>query len=92
MDKNLCAEEEGLAVLKLNDKKVRGDFLKNIIKDIQTQIFEIEKLNKQIEEDKEIEKLLGKRGAEKFKKRKNEKYKNEMSCINSKINYTLNSY
>lgn len=92
MNENLCAEEEGLAILKLNDKKVRGDFLKNIIKDIQSQIQEIEYLNKRIKEDKEIEKLLGKRGAEKFKQRKTEQYKTEITSINTKFNNTLNSY
>ena len=92
MNENLCAEEEGLAILKLNDKKVIGDFLKNIIKDIQSQIQEIEHLNKRIKEDKEIEKLLGKRGAEKFKQRKTEQYKTEITAINTKFNNTLNSY
>ena len=88
MNKNLCAEEEGLAVLKLSEKKVKGEFLKNIIRNIQSQIQEIENLNKRINDDKEIEKLLGKRGAEKFKERMNKKYKNELSSINSKNNFT----
>ena len=92
MDKNLCAEEEGLAMLKLSDKQVKGEFLKNIIKDIHSQIQEIEQLNRRIKEDKEIEKLLGKRGAEKFKQKNAEKYKNEISSINTKYNFTLNSY
>ena len=91
MNKNLCAEEEGLAVLKLSEKKVKGEFLKNIIRNIQSQIQEIENLNKRINDDKEIEKLLGKRGAEKFKERMNKKYKNELSYINSKNNFTLTS-
>ena len=91
MNKNLCAEEEGLAVLKLSEKQVKGEFLKNIIRNIQSQIQEIENLNKRINDDKEIEKLLGKRGAEKFRERKNKKYKNELSSINSKNNFTLTS-
>ena len=92
MDKNLCAEEEGLAVLKLSDKQVKGQFLKSIIKDIQSQIQDIENLNKRMEEDREIAKLLGKRGAEKFRKRMEEKYKNEITSINTKYNISLPSY
>jgi hypothetical protein len=91
MNKNLLAEEEGIAVAKLNDKQVRGEFLRNVIRDIQSQIKEIENLNKKMREDKEIEKLLGKRGAEKFKERMTEKYNNEMSNIHSKYNFTFTS-
>ena len=91
MNKNLLAEEEGMAISRLNDKQVKGEFLKNVIRDIQSQIKEIENLNKKIKEDKEIEKLLGKRGAEKFKERMTEKYSAEMSNINTKYNLTLSS-
>ncbi len=91
MNKNFMAEEEGLVMSRLNDKQVKGAFLKNVIKDIQSQIQEIENLNKRIKEDKEIEKLLGKRGAEKFKERMTEKYNNQMSNINTKHNFTLTS-
>ena len=91
MNKNLLAEEEGIALSKLNDKQVRGEFLRNVIRDIQSQIKEIENLNKKMREDKEIEKLLGKRGAEKFKERMTEKYNTEMSNINSKYNFTFTS-
>ena len=91
MNKNLLAEEEGMAITRLNDKKVKGTFLKNIIKDIQSQIQEIENLNKRMKEDKEIEKLLGKYGAAKFKERMSEKYNNEISNINSKYNFTYTS-
>lgn len=91
MNKNLMAEEEGMAMSRLNDKQVKGAFLKNVIKDIQSQIQEIENLNRKIKEDKEIEKLLGKRGAEKFKERMTERYNNEISNINTKHNFTLTS-
>ena len=91
MNKNLLADEEGMAISKLNDKQVKGEFLKNVIRDIQSQIQEIENLNKRIKEDKEIEKLLGKRGAEKFKERMSEKYNTEMSNINSRYNITFTS-
>ena len=91
MNKNLLADEEGMAISKLNDKQVKGEFLKNVIRDIQSQILEIENLNKRIKEDKEIEKLLGKRGAEKFKERMTEKYNTEMSNINSRYNLTFTS-
>jgi len=93
MNKNLYAEEEGMAVLRLSDKQVEGQFLKNIIRDIQSQIHEIELLNKKMDEDREIAKLLGKRGAEKYRERMSEKYNNEISSINSKFNnFTMNSY
>ena len=92
MDKNLCAEEEGLAVLRLSDKQVKSQYLKKIINNIQSQIHEIEKLNKRMEEDREIAKLLGKRGAEKFRERMSEKYKSEISTINTKFNFTVTSY
>ena len=81
-NKNLFSEEEGMALLKLNEKEVKRDFLKNIIKDIQSQIKEIEQLNKKIGDDKNLEKLLGKIGAQKYKKRIQEKYKNKNSDIN----------
>lgn len=91
INKNLMAEEEGLAISKLNDKKVRGEFLKNVARNIQSQIEEIENLNKKIKEDKEIEKLLGKSGAAKFRERMTEKYKTTMSNINTKFNNTISS-
>lgn len=91
MNKHLLADEEGMAITKLNDKKVKGEFLKNIVNDIQSQIQDIENLNKRMKEDKEIEKLLGKYGAAKFKERMTEKYNNEISNINSKYNFTYTS-
>jgi hypothetical protein len=91
MNKNLCAEEEGLAVLRLSDKQVKSQYLKKIINNIQSQIQEIEKLNKRMQEDREIAKLLGKRGAEKFRERMSEKYKSEISTINTKFNFTVTS-
>ena len=91
MNKNLMAEEEGLAMLRLSDKQVKGQFLKNIIKDINSQIQEIEQLNKRRSEDRETEKLLGKVGAEKFRQRMTEKYNNEMTNIYSKYKTTLSS-
>ena len=40
---------------------------------------EIDKINKKMKEDKRIEKLLGKKGAEKYRQRENEKYKTELN-------------
>jgi hypothetical protein len=91
MNKNLFAEEEDSALLKLKEKQVMGDFLRNIIRDIQTQMSEIDRVNKRIKEDKGIEKLLGKKGAEKYRQRMNEKYKSEISTLNSKYNMTFTS-
>jgi len=91
MNKNLFAEEEGNALLKLKEKQVMGDFLRNIIRDIQTQMSEIDRVNKRIKEDRSIEKLLGKKGAEKYRQRLNEKYKSEISTLNSKYNMTFTS-
>ena len=91
MNKNLFAEEENSAILKLKEKQVMGDFLRNIIQDIQTQMSEISRLNNRINEDRSIEKLLGKKGAEKYRQRLNEKYKSEISTLNSKYNMTFTS-
>ena len=91
MNKNLFSDEEDTALLKLKEKQVMGDFLRNIIRDIQTQMSEIDRVNKRIKEDKGIEKLLGKKGAEKYRQRLNEKYKSEISTLNSKYNMTFTS-
>ena len=91
INKNLFAEEENDALLKLKEKQVMSDFLKNIIRDIQTQMTEIDRVNKRIKEDKNIEKLLGKKGLEKYRQRLNEKYKSEISTLNSKYNMTFTS-
>ena len=80
-NKNLFSEEEGMALLKLNEKEVKRDFLKNIIRDIQSQIKEIEQINKKMGDDKKLEKILGKNGAQKYKKRIQEKYKNKNSNV-----------
>ena len=50
MNKNLFAEEEDSALLKLKEKQVMGDFLRNIIRDIQTQMSEIDRVNKRKKE------------------------------------------
>lgn len=91
INKNLFAEEENDALLKLKEKQVMSDFLKNIIRDIQTQMTEIDRVNKRIKEDRNIEKLLGKKGLEKYRQRLNEKYKSEISTLNSKYNMTFTS-
>ena len=91
MNKNLFADEEDSALLKLKEKQVMGDFLRNIIRDIQIQMSEIDKVNKKIKEDRGIEKLLGKKGAEKYRQRINEKYKSEISTLNSRYNMTFTS-
>ena len=85
-NENLFNEEKGMVLLKLSEKKVKGEFLKKIIRDIKIQIQEIEQLNKKINDFKDMEKLLGKRGAEKYKQKMKEKYKNKISNINK--NYT----
>ena len=92
INKNLFAEEEDFALLKLKEKQVMGDFLRNIIRDIQTQMSEIDRLNKRMKDDRNIEKLLGKKGAEKYRQRLNEKYKSEISTLNTKYNMTFTSY
>ena len=83
-NKSLCSEEEGMALLKLSEKEVKGEFLKNIIRDIQMQIQDIEQINKKINNNKDLEKLLGKRGAEKYKQRIKEKYNNQVNNIKMK--------
>ena len=92
MNKNLFADEEDTALLKLKEKQVMGDFLRNIIRDIQIQMSEIDNVKKKMKEDKNIEKLLGKRGAEKYRQRMNLKYKSEISTLNSKYNMTFSSF
>jgi len=89
INKNLFAEEKDNALLKLKEKQVMGDFLKNIIQDIHSQMGEIERINKKMKEDKNIEKLLGKKGAEKYRQRMNEKYKSELSSLNTRYNMTM---
>jgi hypothetical protein len=84
INKNLFAEEKDNALLKLKEKQVMGDFLKNIIQDIHSQMGEIERINKKMKEDKNMEKLLGKKGAEKYRQRMNEKYKSELSSLNTR--------
>ena len=91
MNKNLFAEEEDNALLKLKEKQVMGDFLRNIIRDIQIQMSEIDNVKKRMKEDKDIEKLLGKKGAEKYRQRMNLKYKSEISTLNSRYNLTFSS-
>ena len=89
MNENLLAEEKDSALLKLKEKQVMGDFLRNIIRDIQTQMGEIDRLNKRISEDRKVEKILGKKGAEKYRQRLNEKYKSELSTLNTRYNVTF---
>ena len=92
MNKNLFSDEEDTALLKLKEKQVMGDFLRNIIRDKQIQMSEIDNVKKKMKEDKNIEKLLGKRGAEKYRQRMNLKYKSEISTLNSKYNMTFSSF
>ena len=89
INKNLFAEEKDNALLKLKEKQVMGDFLKNIIQDIHSQMGEIERINKKMKEDKNMEKLLGKKGAEKYRLRMSEKYKSELSSLNTRYNMTM---
>ena len=91
MNKNICSEEEDMAMLKLKEKQVMGEFLRNIIRDINTQINEIEKVNKKMNESKNMEKLLGKKGLEKYRQRMNEKFKSEISTLTTRYNMTFTS-
>ena len=91
MNINLFADEKDDALLKLKEKQVMGEFLRKIIQDIHTQMAEIDKINKKMKEDKRIEKLLGKKGAEKYRQRANEKYKTELSTLTTKYNMTFTS-
>ena len=91
MNINLFADEKDDALLKLKEKQVMGEFLRNIIQDIHKQMAEIDKINKKMKEDKRIEKLLGKKGAEKYRQRANEKYKTELSTLTTKYNMTFTS-
>ena len=91
MNINLFADEKDDALLKLKEKQVMGEFLRNIIQDIHTQMAEIDKINKKMKEDKRIEKLLGKKGAEKYRQRANEKYKTELSTLTTKYNINFTS-
>lgn len=86
-NKDICSEEETMAILRLNDNKAKGEYLKSIIRDIQIQINEIEKINKIINADRKIEKFFGKSGAEKIKKRINTKFLNK-SLNKKKKNYS----
>ena len=91
MNENLFADEKDNALLKLKEKQVMGEFLRDIIQDIHTQMAEIDKINKKIKEDKRMEKLLGKKGAEKYRQRTNEKYKTDLSTFTTKYNMTFTS-
>ena len=84
---NLYGEEEGMALLNLWEKQVKSEYLKKIIKEIQNQINEIQQINKKINNNKDLEKLLGKRGAEKYKKRMKEKINNNSSIKNKNNKY-----
>lgn len=86
---NLYGEEEGMALLNLSEKQVKSEYLKKIIKEIQNQINEIQQINKKINNNKDLEKLLGKRGAEKYKKRMKEKINNNSSIKNKNNKYKL---
>ena len=91
MDNNLYLEEKREAMIKLFEKKEKRKYLKKTLSHIKSHIQEIEEINQKFETEKEIIKLLGKRKAEEEKKRKNVKFRNDLSAINLRYHYTLSS-
>ncbi len=91
MDNNLYLKEKREAMIKLFEKKEKRKYLKKTLSHIKSHIQEIEEINQKFETEKEIIKLLGKRKAEEYKKRKNVKFRNDLSAINLRYHYTLSS-
>ena len=75
-DDNLCREEKDMADLKLQDKIVHNNFLKEMVEEIKNQIKEIEDMNKRSEEEEQMIRFLGKAFYNKVKQRREEKAKN----------------
>ena len=75
-DDNLCREEKDMADLKLQDKIVHNNFLKEMVEEIKSQIKEIEDMNKRSEEEEQMIRFLGKAFYNKVKQRREEKAKN----------------
>ena len=48
-------------------------------------------VNKKMNEGKNMEKLLGKKGLEKYRQRMNEKFKSEISTLTTRYNMTFTS-
>ena len=75
-DDNLCREEKDMADLKLQDKIVHNNFLKEMVEEIKSQIKEIEDMNKRSEEEEQMIRFLGKAFYNKVKQRREEKANN----------------
>ena len=75
-DDNLCREEKDMADLKLQDKIVHNNFLKEMVEEIKSQIKEIEDMNKRNKEKKQIIQFLRKAFYNKVKQRREEKTNN----------------
>ena len=75
-DDNLCREEKDMADLKLQDKIVHNNFLKEMVEEIKNQIKEIEDMNKRSEEEEQMIRFLGKAFYNKVKQRREEKANN----------------
>lgn len=79
MNKNLCAEEEGDAILKLSEKRVKNEYLQNIAKSINFQMNDIQIVKDAISKEESLLHMLGKYGAQKYKQRILDKYYNKVS-------------
>ena len=75
-DDNLCREEKDMADLKLQDKIVHNNFLKEMVEEIKSQIKDIEDMNKRSEEEEQMIRFLGKAFYNKVKQRREEKANN----------------
>lgn len=73
INENLYGNEKNNADLKLQEKKVRNDFLRSMVRDIKQQMLEIENQTKKKEAENKLFLLLGKHKAEKYKKKMEEK-------------------
>ena len=88
-DDNLCREEKDMADLKLQDKIVHNNFLKEMVEEIKSQIKEIEDMNKRSEEEEQMIRFLGKAFYNKVKQRREEKA-NNTNIENTKVSLCEN--
>ena len=88
-DDNLCREEKDMADLKLQDKIVHNNFLKEMVEEIKNQIKEIEDMNKRSEEEEQMIRFLGKAFYKKVKQRREEKA-NNTNIENTKVSLCEN--
>ena len=90
-ENSLYKEEENGANLRLAEKKVRNQFLQNMVQSIKMQIEEIEEQKRNFMDDEELIRFLGKTGAMKYKKRMGENYTKTKSDIGGMMNRSKNS-